>query len=153
MGSRFKIWLRRTGIFLLGIVVGGFLFSGTQKRSFLNMTDCQKSCLSTNELAGLAASIGIQKFDPLIPGKVLETDKTIAIRHPISEARIQYVIIPKRDILNASDIGTPDVEYLKDAYAVIGELIRKDRLTHYTLYTYGPGYQNVAYLHFHLKAD
>jgi histidine triad (HIT) family protein len=98
------------------------------------------------------ASVGIQKFPSAMPLIVYETDKTIVIKHPFPLARVHYVIIPKKDILNAADLSQAEADYLKDAYFVAGELIRKENLRKYRLYTNGPGLQDVTYLHFHLLA-
>jgi diadenosine tetraphosphate (Ap4A) HIT family hydrolase len=63
------------------------------------------------------------------------------------------VIIPKKDIKDIADISDEDREYLIDAFAVLGGIIRDKNLTYYKLYTNGPRYQTVNYLHFHLLAD
>ena len=139
-------------VFSLGVVSGGYLFSDSRPRSFLAFNRCEK-CLGTTELIGLMASVGIQKTGGAIPFKVMETDKTIVIRHPLSKMRIHYVIIPKKDIRDVGDLSAEDTDYLIDMYAVATELIRKERLSRYRLYTNGPGYQAVGYLHFHLIAN
>jgi len=140
-------------IFIAGIVIGGYLFRDVQPRSFLKIDDCDKNCLNPNELLGLIGSVGIQNLSGLMPFVVKETDKTVVIDSPIHEAPIHYVIIPKKDIKDVSDISETDKEYLIDAYAVIGEIVRKENLTQYKIYTNGPYYQTVTYLHFHLLAN
>ncbi len=50
----------------LGLVSGGVLFSQSQPRSVLAIHHCQQ-CLNVHELAGLLASVGIQKFPGLLP--------------------------------------------------------------------------------------
>jgi len=139
-------------IFVAGIVVGGYLFRDVQPRSFLKIDACDKNCLNPNELLGLIGSVGIQNLPDLMPFVVKETDKTVAIDSPVHEAPIHYVIIPKKDIKDAGDISESDKEYLADAYAVIGQIIREENLTKYKIYTNGPYYQTVTYLHFHLLA-
>ncbi len=140
-------------IFVVGIMAGGYLFRDVQPRSFLKIDDCDKNCLNPNELLGLIGSVGIQNLPDSIPFVVKETDKTIVIDSPIQEAPIHYVIIPKKDIKDVSDISETDREYLLDAYAVIGEIIREENLRQYKIYTNGPYYQTVTYLHFHLLAN
>lgn len=140
-------------IFVAGIITGGCLFKDVQPRSFLRINDCDKNCLNPNELLGLIGSVGIQHLPGLMPFIVKETDKTVVIDSPIHETPIHYVIIPKKDIKDAGDISETDKEYLIDAYAVIGEIIREKNLRQYKIYTNGPYYQTVTYLHFHLLAN
>ena len=84
---------------------------------------------------------------------VKETDKTIVLEHPSPQARIHYLVIPKKDMKNIADVPGADREYLLDAINVAGEIIRAKNLTNYRLTTNGPGYQGVTYLHFHLTAN
>ncbi len=66
----------------IGLVSGGVLFSQSQPRSVLAITHCHH-CLDVNDLAGLLASVGIQKFSGLLPSVVYETDRTIAMQLPV----------------------------------------------------------------------
>lgn len=136
----------------IGIVIGGYLFAKSQPRSFLSF-DQSGARLSKKELAGLIASAGIQQLPGFIPSVVLETDKTIVISSPLLEARIDYVIFPKKDIKNIGEISKGDSEYLLDAYLAARHLIEEKKLSNYRFYTNGPGYQKIAYLHFHLLVD
>jgi histidine triad (HIT) family protein len=134
---------------LVGIIAGGYLFSKSEPRSFLALNRCE-NCANPNELAGLLASVGVRRLPGLIPFVVLETDKTIVMKHPFAKERVHYLIIPKKDIKNIGEISKEDGPYLIDAYAVARALIEKEKLYRYRLYTNGPGVQHVAYLHFHL---
>ena len=140
-------------IFVAGIIVGGYLFRDVQPRSFLKIDACDENCLNPNELLGLIGSVGIQNLPNSMPFVVKETDKTVVIDSPIHEASVHYVIIPKKDIKDVGDISESDKEYLIDAYAVIGQIVREENLTQYKIYTNGPYYQTVTYLHFHLLAN
>ena len=137
---------------LLGIAIGGYLFSNTQPRSFLALNKCGGTCYQPNELLGLLTSVGIQRFPALIPSVVKETDKTVVIEHPTPEARIHYLVIPKKDIKNIGELSDADRESLIDAFRVVGELIKENNLVNYRVTTNGPGYQAATYLHFHLTA-
>lgn len=139
--------------FLIGVVVGGYLFADSQPRSFLAIPDCRDRCLDANELTGLLGSIGIQRFNGLVPLMVKETEKTVVIKHPFPQAPVHYVIIPKKDIRNIAELEEADQEYIVDALAVAGELARQEKLVKYRILTNGPGYQSVAYLHFHLMGN
>lgn len=141
------------GLVIFGIIIGGFLFADSQPRSFLNITRCKETCLQMNELTGLVGSVGMLKLDGLIPNKVFETDKTLVIEHPFPDSPTHLVIIPKKDIKNIGEIAESDNPYIIDAMAVIRELVREKGLTKYKIVTYGPGLQEVAYLHFHLMSD
>jgi histidine triad (HIT) family protein len=136
----------------IGITVGGYIFSDTQPRSFLALNKCGGTCYQPNELIGLLTSVGIQKLPALIPAVVRETDKTIVIEHPSPQARIHYLVFPKKDIKNIGELSDADRESLIDAFRVVAELIKENNLVNYRVTTNGPGYQAVTYFHFHLTA-
>jgi diadenosine tetraphosphate (Ap4A) HIT family hydrolase len=104
-------------------------------------------------LAGLVGSVAINSAPLLIqPVAIMETDKTVAIKNPVPEAAVDYVIIPKKDIKDVGELSNADKIYLDDVYAVIERLIEKYKLRKYQVVTYGPDRQQVRYLHFHLKS-
>ena len=138
---------------IVGVIVGGYLFSDSRPRSFLALNHCNGSCLKPNDLLGLVASVGIQRFGGFVPSVVKETDKTIVIRSPSPQARIHYLVIPKKDIKDIASVSDADADYLLDAVKVAGEIIREQNLSNYRLTTNGPGYQTMTYLHFHLTAN
>lgn len=137
-------------VFGAGFALGGFLFSKTQPRTFLKITNCQMHCLNTTEFLGLLASAGIQRLDDQLPEKAMETEKTVVIKHPFAVTPVHYVILPKKDIKNISEVTAEDEEYIMDAIAVMQELVKKEGIENYKVVTNGPGYQSVSYLHFHL---
>ncbi len=139
-------------LFVLGVIVGGYIFRNTEPRSFLALNNCEKTCLKPNELAGLLVSVGIQNASSLIPKIIKETDKTIAVEHPFPESKIHYLVFPKKDIKDISKLSNENKEYLDDAYGVMTEIIEEKKLTKYRIITNGPAYQHVTYLHFHLQA-
>jgi len=136
----------------VGILIGGYSFSKSQPRSFLAIHRCE-SCLTHEDLLGLLASVAIQNFPGLLPLKVFETDKTVVVKHPFSSDRIHYLIVPKKDIKNIGEISEANAQYLTDAFFVARWMIEREKLSKYTLYTNGPGSQDVTYLHFHLVAE
>ena len=148
--TRFSLTGRRRDVvwLLLGIVLGGYLFADTQPRSFLAALRCEGNCWRAQDLAGLVASVVVQRAPGLLPLVVAETDRTIAIKLPT--AGTHYVVIPKRDIRDVGELARSDEPYLADAYAVIGRLLREDGLKNYTVLTNGPARQDVSYLHFHI---
>jgi hypothetical protein len=150
--EEFKIILLALISICVGILIGGYLFSQSQPRSFLAINRCQ-NCLTHEDLLGLIASVGIQKFPSLMPFVVFETDKTVAIKLPFPLKRIHYVIIPKKDIKNIGEISEADTQYLTDAFFVVRWIIEQEKLSKYRFYTNGPGSQNVTYLHFHLVTE
>ena len=89
-----------------GIVIGGYLFAQSQPRTFLAL-DQGKIRLAKRDLAGLIASAGIQQLPGFVPSVVFETDKTIVINSPTPEARVDYVLFPKKDIKNIGEITNP----------------------------------------------
>jgi len=86
----------------------------------------------------------------IIPFIAFETDKTIAVKLPFQKTRFHYVIVPKKDIKNIGELREEDASYLIDAFLVARHIIEKEKLTRYRIFTNGPCYQDVTYLHFHL---
>lgn len=150
--TRIRTILLVAAALLLGVLLGGYLFSDSQPRSFLALNKCEGKCLQPNELVGLMASVGIQRFSALAPSVIKETDKTIVLEHPSPHARVHYLVIPKKDIKNIGEFSDSDADYLIDAFKVVSEIIREKNLVDYQLITNGPGYQSATYLHFHLTA-
>ncbi len=140
-------------IFATGAVCGGYLFSQSLPRSFLAVGSCQDRCYKPNEVAGLIVSAAILRAPFLIPNVVLESDTCLAIRHPMPYARIHYVLFPKHDTRNIATLTPADTPYVMGCFALARDLILRDKLEAYRLYTNGPGYQHIAYLHFHLIAE
>lgn len=143
-------------LFVMGVAIGGYSFSKTQSRSFLSIKQCQ-DCFSPKDIAGLIASVGINKFPGLIPGVVFETDKTVVIENPFrfqhgnfAKGSIDYVIFPKKDIKNIGEISKEDAPYIFDAILTARHIIEEKKLVNYELLTNGPGFQDISYLHFHL---
>lgn len=134
---------------LLGLLAGAYAGRDVQPRSFLAVDRCEQ-CLEQNDFLGLVAAVGIKLTPGLLPSIVLETDKSIAFRHPFPDAKTHIVVVPKRDIKNAADLTEEDGEYVVDAYGVMGQIVREQSMEQYRIVTNGPGYQHVTYLHFHL---
>jgi len=151
--TKLKIIFLTLAAVVTGMILGGYLFANTRPRSFLALNNCEGTCFEANELLGLLTSVGIQRFPAVIPKVVKETDKTIVIEHPSPQARIHYLVIPKRDIKNIAELSDSDNEYLLDVFKVVREIVKEKNLTDYRLTTNGPGYQGVTYLHFHLTAN
>lgn len=138
--------------FVVGLLVGGFLFSDSKRRSILNMAACD-NCLAANEVAGLFASVVVQKMPKLIPDIVLETDKTIVFKNPRPKYKIHYMFVPKKDIKNIGELTDEDSESIIDLFSAIATIINRLKIKNYRLWTNGPKKQDVTYLHFHLGAD
>jgi hypothetical protein len=138
--------------FFAGLVLGGYLFAQSQPRSFLALGSCGSSCYRPNDLAGLLVSAGIQRAAGLLPSVLKETDKCIAIAHPFPEMPFHAVVFPKKDIKNIGDVSIDDQPYVMDCLGVIRSLILERNLRYYRVSVNGPGFQDVTYLHFHLKS-
>jgi histidine triad (HIT) family protein len=148
---RYVFW----GIIILlgGIAFGGYLFSDTKPRSFVRLQGCEPACLQREEILGLLGSVGVQRLPGIIPTIQKETDKTLVVKHPVPQADIHYVIIPKKDMRALEDASEEDAPYLLDALAVLAEIVREEGLRSYKIIVNGPGFQTVGYLHFHLVAE
>jgi hypothetical protein len=138
--------------FTAGIAVAGILFRGSRSRSLLSIREC-RNCLNTSEAAGLLASVVIQKMPGIIPRVLVETDKTIVFRHPRPKHSVHYLFVPKKDIRNIGELTDEDKDYIIDLFSTVGAVVNKQRIKNYALWTNGPGKQDIAYLHFHLKAE
>jgi histidine triad (HIT) family protein len=136
-------------VFLAGIGAGGYLFSDSQPRSFLALANCG-TCYRANDLAGLIASVGIARASIALPRVVKETDRCVAIEHPFPEAKVHFVVFPKKDMRSIADISIDDQPYLFNCLAVIRALVLESGLRDYRVETNGPGLQKVTYLHFHV---
>jgi hypothetical protein len=141
-----------TGVlaFVGGVITGGYLFAKSQPRAFLAIGNCGSSCYSSKELAGLLASAGITHAPGLVPRIAKETDKCLAITHPFPEGRYHFVLFPKKDMKDIGDVALDDAPYVMDCVGVMRSLIDEHGLRDYRVYTNGPGFQKVTYLHFHL---
>lgn len=122
------------GLVALGIAVGGYLFSDTQPRSFLAITDCRERCYAPSELAGLLAAAGISRASDVLPLVARETDRCVAIRHPFA-AREQYVIFPKKDVRDIADVSEAAAPEVLDCLAVIRAIVTERGLRNYRVTT------------------
>ena len=145
-------WIFLAAGLVVGVAVGAFLFTDTRVRTYVSPAHCSTHCFSTKEIGGLLVSIGIQKTPGLLPNVVEETDRTIAMKSPEPLAAVDFLVLPKKDILDLGDLSVGDEAYIADAFAVMADLVRTNHLTSYKVITNGPGYQQVRYLHFHLLA-
>jgi hypothetical protein len=150
---RFKQIASALSLFAIGVICGGYLLSQSMPRSFLAVESCQDRCYKPNEIAGLVMSAAILRAPFLIPGIVLESDTCLAIRHPMSHARIHYVLFPKHDTKDITTLTPADSPYVLGCFALVRDLVLRDKLQAYRLYTNGPEFQEIAYLHFHLIAE
>lgn len=145
--------LKTVGVLVLGIAIGGFLFSKSIPRSFLAVGDCGSTCYRPNDLAGLMASAGIQRLPGVIPAVILESDQCIVIKHPKPEARVHLVLFPKRDVKNIGTLTAEDQTAVVGCFALVRNLASASNAQNYRLTTNGPALQHVTYLHFHFLAQ
>lgn len=139
-------------VFLAGLAVGGYLFSKSLPRSFLAVSDCENRCYRPSDLAGLLASAAIQQTPSVLPTVAKESNECLAIRHPRPEARIHYVLFPKRDVRNVLELTDEDRPYVWGCFALARSLVEASGVENYRLYTNGPRLQHLTYLHFHVVA-
>lgn len=138
------------GGLIVGIILGGYLFSDTQPRSIIALHRCADRCYKPNEIAGLLVSVGLQKLNITGLKPVFESDKLLVVNHPEANTPFHEVIIPKKDIRDIADVSSEDAEYIMEVFGYISQRIKDKKLVRYKVITNGPGYQQVAYLHFHL---
>ena len=140
-------------LFMLGVVCGGYLFSKTEPRSFLAFRSGHYRFYNMQEIAGLVTSAALLRAPFLIPDVVLESDTCLSIRYPKAKERNHFVLFPKHDTKNITTLTTADSPYVLGCFALARELILRDKIQAYRLYTNGPQFQEIAYLHFHLVAE
>ena len=137
---------------IVGILLGGILFSDTQPRSLIAINNCT-NCLDPNEFAGLVGSVIVQKTPGIIPERILETEYTIVFKHPLPSYETQYVFVPKKDIKDLGNLSSEDIAYITDLFAAAAKIITENNFQNYRFWTNGPGFQGVNYLHFHLGVE
>lgn len=135
-----------------GVTLGGYLFSNSQPRSFLALSKCDH-CYGANDLAGLLASASIQKSPALTVLAVKETDRCVAIEHPLPKQKYHFIVFPKKDIKDIADVSVDDQGFVFDCLAIIRALVIENGLRNYRVETNGPARQHVTYLHFHLLSN
>ncbi|MEP7028953.1 MAG: HIT domain-containing protein [Candidatus Eisenbacteria bacterium] len=136
--------------FVLGVWAGAWMFRDVQPRTFLSVHD-EKVRFSAPELLGLVGSAFVQHAPKLVPGVIVVTDKTIAMKYPIPwKSKHHFVVVPRRDIRDVGTLAKGDEPYLVDAFAVISKVARDDGMKRYKVITNGPDAQFVRYLHFHV---
>ena len=136
----------------VGVMLGGYFFSRSIPRSLLAVLNCGGICYKPNEVAGLLASAGIQRFSAVLPGVERESNECLAIRHPQPEGRVHFVLFPKRDARNILELTPEDQPFVMGCFALARELAREANALNWRLVTNGPALQHVTYLHFHLVA-
>lgn len=139
-------------IFFIGFFSGGIIYRNVEPGTPLKIKH-SKHILKSSEISGLIASVILQKVPDLVPKVVFETEKTIVVEHPLPEANIHLLFLPKKDIKDVGDFTEEDKEHIIDLYATIIEVIKMKKIKKYKLMSNGPGRQHLAYLHFHLIAD
>ncbi len=105
--------------FIVGIFVGYMLFVDSKPRPFLRVGQGADGW-PPKELAGLLASVLVQKTPWLIPDVIMETDKTVVFKHPWPKHNIHYIFAPKRDIKNIGELANEDKAYIIDLFSTVG---------------------------------
>ena len=146
--------------FIVAIVIslaGGFLFGAASiHRPILNAPlelPPARNPWNAKDVMGLMGSVGIRTLAghlKMVPFVVLETDRTFAMTVSATKTEVHYVLVPKKDIRDISEISAEDEPYLIDIFLTARQLVEKQGLHDYRIYTNGPGLQKVSYLHFHL---
>ena len=138
-------------------LAGGFFFGAASiHRPILNapleLPPARKPW-NPKDVMGLIGSVGIRTLAghlEMVPFVVLETDRTFAITVSAAKTEAHYVLVPKKDIRDISEISAEDAPYLINVFLTARQLVEKQGLHDYQIYANGPGLQSVGYLHFHL---
>jgi hypothetical protein len=139
--------------FVFGVVAGGVLLGGSQRRSFAAVGNCQGNCYKPNDLAGLLVSTGIRLAPSSLPKLVRETDRCVAIAHPSPQAPKHFVLFPKRDMKNIADISAEDGPFVLGCFDLLRAIVQEYQVKDYRVVTNGPDLQQITYLHWHLMGS
>lgn len=145
--------LRAIAWLALGILIGGAPFSRSLPRSALAIPSCDGHCYRPSDLAGLLVSVGIQQAPGLLPNVVEENAGCLAMVSPRPEARVHFLLFPKRDIRNIGSLTADDQGSVMACLALVPALVQRSGALNYRLLTNGPALQHIAYLHFHFLAN
>jgi len=138
--------------FVVGIVIGAASIHRAAHPAPIELPPA-RTPWNPKDILGLIGSLGIRNFSghlDKIPFVVLETDRTFVLSVSSSKSDVHYVLVPKKDIRDPSQITGDDEAYLIDIFLTARQLVEKNKLNEYRLYTNGSGLQTVRYLHFHL---
>lgn len=139
-------------VFAAGFIIGAAAIHRPVPGAPLELPPARKPW-NPKDIMGLIGSAGIRALSghlETLPLVVLETDKTFALKIPKPNKKLHYVLVPKKDIPDTSQISAEDAPYLTDLFLTARKLIEEKGLSDYQIYTNGPGLQSVGYLHLHL---
>lgn len=112
--------------------------------------------LARYRLGGWLLRMVIRHMDFAIPVKRLrETNTLLAFHHPNPSYRVHILILPKQGYRSLMDVPLGDVEFQRDLFQVVQDLVCEFNLEQggYRLVVNGGQYQEVSVLHFHLISD
>lgn len=92
----------------------------------------------------------------LIPAeRLLETDSLLAFYHPAPSYPLHILIVPKRGYSSLADLPSRDLEFEKDLFGAVRQLVERFSLDagSYRLIVNGGEAQEVNHLHFHLISE
>jgi histidine triad (HIT) family protein len=141
-----------TFFFAAGFLVGAAAIHRPMPNAPLELPPA-RSPWNSKDALGLIGSAGIRTLAGhlvTVPLVVLETDRTFALKIPTTEPKRHFVVVPKKDIRDISQVSADDGAYLIDAFLTARHLVEKEGLREYRIYTNGQGLQSVGYLHFHV---
>ncbi len=142
-----------TAVLLIGVAMGAWVGWHVQPRPVIALENCSTLCFNDSQLKGLLLSVGVQVVPAVLPQVIKETNTVIVIESPEPQAKLDYLVIPKRDIKDLSQLTAEDRAYVDDTVLVMSELIQEKHLTNYQVVANGPGRQRLNYLHFHLLSN
>jgi len=105
--------------------------------------------------AGWIVRTAFATFPQALPlDRLHETESLVAFHHPSPAYPVHILIVPKRRYASLLEISGDDVEFMRDLFETIAELVHEFRLDErsYRLVVNGGEAQDVGLLHFHLIA-
>ena len=84
-----------------------------------------------------------------------ETEALLAFHHPDPSYATHILLVPKRKYRSLLDIPSDDIEFMRDLFSVVQDLVTKLGLDEsgYRLIVNGGNAQDIQHLHFHLISD
>ena len=112
--------------------------------------------LARTWIGGILLGWVFSYFSFAIPADRLdETETLIAFHHPDPSYTTHILLVPKRKYRSLLDIPSDDIEFMRDLFSVVRDLVTELGLENggYRLIVNGGDTQDIQHLHFHLISD
>ncbi|MFN2273844.1 MAG: HIT domain-containing protein [Anaerolineales bacterium] len=112
--------------------------------------------IARSRVAGWLLRAAFATFPSALPlDRLHETPTLVAFHHPSPSYPLHILIVPKRRYASLLEIEGDDVDFMRDLFETVAELVREFELgaRSYRLIVNGGNAQDVGVLHFHLISE